>query len=149
MKRYRTWMRQRGVTLIELLIVIVIVAILSAIAVPSYRKHVIRVTRTDAKRELLARASQLERCFTRTNDYTRVDDAGTACAALPYTNPEGTYTISVSNYAAGTFTLTATPQGQQAKDTECKAFTIDQLGNQGVTGTSSATPQGCWAGRAK
>ncbi len=73
------------------------------------------MTRTDAKRELLARASHVERCFTRTNDYRNVDEVGTACAAFPYTNPEGTYRITVSNYAAGTFTLTATPQASRRR----------------------------------
>lgn len=147
MKHYRRWLHQRGVTLIELMIVIVIVAILSAVAIPSYRKHVMRVSRTDAKRELLMLAGRLERCFTRTNNYTRLDDVPNPCLTLPYTVPEGTYRITASNYTANTFLLTATPQGKQANDNDCKAFTLDQLGVQSITGTGTA--QGCWGGRAK
>src|SRR5262249_29419776 len=58
-----------GVTLMELLTVVVIVGILSAIAIPSYRGYVIRANRADAKTGLLATAGSLERCFTRDNTY--------------------------------------------------------------------------------
>ncbi len=71
MKHYRNWLRQRGVTLMELMIVVVIVGILSAVAIPSYRRYMVRVKRVDATRELLSLAQRLERCYTRTNDYTR------------------------------------------------------------------------------
>lgn len=137
--------RQHGVTLIELLIVVAIVAILMAVGIPGYRQHMIRVKRTDAKRELLQVAGRLERCFTRTNDYTVADNAGTDCVTLPYTNAEGTYQIS-GNITAAAFALTATPQGGQANDGACNAFTLNQLGTQGVTG--SGTAAGCWGGRA-
>src|SRR6478609_11233566 len=87
--------RMRGVTLVELLTVVTVVGILSAIAIPSYTNYVVRVTRTDAKRGLLDYSSRLERCYTRGNDYT-LKEAGSAdaCVALPTDNPEQTYTIS-------------------------------------------------------
>lgn len=136
--------RQRGVTLIELLIVIVIVSILASIAIPGYRAYVIRVNRIDGKSRLLSFASRLERCFTRTNNYTISGDAGgAACLALPFTNPEGTYTFT-GNIQALAFTLTATPINGQAQDTKCTTLTIDQTGLQGATGT--LTPLQCWSG---
>jgi type IV pilus assembly protein PilE len=144
MTRYPGSMRQRGVTLMELMVVMVVVGILAAIAIPSYRQYVIRATRTDAKTELLGLASRLERCFTRTFNYTRMDDVPNACVTVPYTMTEGTYTIT-GNIAAATFTLTATPQAGQADDALCGAFTINQLGQQGITGTGTAV--GCWGGR--
>lgn len=148
MNLYKNWLRQRGITLIELLIVVVVVGILAAIAIPSYRQYVIRVTRTDATRELLSVAQRLERCFSRTNDYTRVDDVPTACVTLPYTNAEGTYRIeNVAAMTATTYSIRAVPQGGQADDTLCGSFTLNQLGQQGVTGTSAGDPRGCWGGR--
>jgi type IV pilus assembly protein PilE len=130
----------------ELMVVMVVIGILAAIAIPSYRQYVIRSTRTDAKRELLGLASRLERCFTRTFDYTRLDDVPNPCVTLPQTLPEGTYVITAAPaMTANTFTLVATPQGGQADDADCGAFTIDQLGRQGITGTGTAV--GCWGGR--
>lgn len=135
---------QRGVTLMELMVVMVVVSILAAIAIPSYRQYVIRITRTDATRELLSLAQRLERCFTRTSDYQRLDDVPTACLTLPQTVPGGTYVITgVIN--ANNFVLTATPQAGQAADADCGNFTLNQLSQQGISGTG--TVQGCWSGR--
>lgn len=148
MKQYRKGLNQRGITLIELLVVVVVVGILAAIAIPSYRQYVIRVTRTDATRELLSVAQRLERCFSRTNDYTRLDDVPNPCVTLPYTNAEGTYLIeNAVAMTANTFSLRAVPQGGQADDARCGSFTLNQIGQQGVTGTSAGDPRGCWGGR--
>ena len=61
--------RQRGMSLIELMIVVVIVGILAAIAIPSYRAYVIRSNRADAKVALLSTAQNLERCYTNSTPY--------------------------------------------------------------------------------
>ena len=136
--------RQQGFSLIELMVVVAIVAILVRIAIPAYRQYAMRVKRVDATRELMSVAGRLERCYTRTNNYTRLDDVPNVCVTLPYTNAEGTYVIS-GTITANAFSLTATPQAGQANDTKCAAFTINQLGQQGITG--SGTAQGCWGGR--
>lgn len=129
--------RQAGMTLIELMIAVLIVGILAGIAIPSYRSHVIRVKRADAKVALISTAQTLERCFTRFNAY---DNA--ACnTGLPFNTPDDTYTIS-GVIAANTFTLTATPQGGQAKDTDCANFVLNQAGTQTVSGSKPATE--CW-----
>jgi type IV pilus assembly protein PilE len=133
---------QRGVTLIELMIVMVVVGILAAIAIPSYRNYVIRVKRTDAKRELMSYSSRLERCFTRGNDYTAA--ACTIDFTGGITNAEGTYTTTAV-MDANTYTLTAAPQGGQADDTSCGSFTINQAGVQGIIG-GTLTAQQCWSG---
>ena len=138
--------RERGVTLIELMITVVIVAILAAIAYPSYTQYVLRSHRTAAKTALHDMASRQERFFTSTNAY------GTTLAALGY--PAGAsvpvpdasnhyYDLSINAVTATTYTLQAAPAGSQVNDAECGTFTLDQLGNQGmVGGTSSA--QTCW-----
>ncbi|HYP81350.1 MAG TPA: type IV pilin protein [Steroidobacteraceae bacterium] len=137
--------RMRGVTLVELLTVVTVVGILSAIAIPSYTNYVVRVTRTDAKRGLLDYSSRLERCYTRGNDYTLKEAASTdPCVTLPETNAEKTYTFT-GDIVQNKYTLTATPINGQTRDTKCKAFTLTQAGEQNVTGPSG--PHKCWEGR--
>jgi type IV pilus assembly protein PilE len=136
---------QRGVTLIELLIVVAIVGLLAAIAIPSYRRYVVRSNRTDAKTALLATAQALERCYTNSTPYTYNGAVCTAAVTIPFTVPSGTYVVSVNFPDAQSYALTATPQGTQAtQDAECANFTLTQTGAQNVTGTLNATPQRCW-----
>ncbi|MCU0976322.1 MAG: type IV pilin protein [Steroidobacteraceae bacterium] len=132
--------RQRGITLMELLIVIVIIGLLASIAWPSYRQQVVRSNRTDAKVALEQSRQGLERCFTRFNSYAD----GTGCELeFPFDVASGNYTISVERDAT-TFTLTATPQGgQAAQDAECANFTLDERGQRGISGTGDA--QRCWS----
>ncbi len=73
--------KQRGVTLIELVVVVMIVGILAAVAVPSYRNYVIRSQRSDAKDALLALATQQEKHYLQCNAYSEILDAATDCAA--------------------------------------------------------------------
>ena len=73
--------RQRGVTLIELVVVTVIVGILAAIAIPSYRIYILRSQRSDAKDAVLALATQQEKHYLQCNAYADVIDAATDCAA--------------------------------------------------------------------
>jgi type IV pilus assembly protein PilE len=138
--------RQAGVTLLEWVVAVLMIAILIAIGIPTYRHHVLRVKRSDAPRELLTLAHQLQRCHKRTGSYVRRDDGPDACATLPYAIPESDYRIS-GDIGADTFLLKATPTGRQTADEHCGAFTLDHLGQQGVTGTSAADPRGCWGGR--
>jgi type IV pilus assembly protein PilE len=128
---------QQGVTLVELLVVIMIVGILAGIAIPSYRQYTIRVRRADAKIALTNAAQLLERCFTRFNAY---NNAG-CTLAVPYLTPDGTYNIT-GNITAANFALTATPQGPQATDTDCANFSLNQTGAQTVSGTKTAIQ--CW-----
>jgi type IV pilus assembly protein PilE len=135
--------KHRGFTLVELMIVVLIIGILSAIAVPGYRQYVLRVARTDAKRDLLSNAQTLERCFTRFNAY---DNA--ACVILvpagPVNNPESTYALS-AQLTPNNFLLTAAPINGQVDDTECGSLTVDQAGRQNITGTGVALS--CWSSR--
>ena len=62
--------RARGVTLIELLITVAIVAIIAAIAIPSYNNYVLRAHRTEAKSALLSMAAAEERFYSTNNAYT-------------------------------------------------------------------------------
>ena len=128
--------RSAGFTLIELMIVVGIVAILAAVAIPSYQESVRRGRRADARVAMTNLATRLERCFTQFGAY----DADDCEIASPVDSPEGFYELSVETEAA-TWTLTAEPQGAQADDQACGTFTLTNTGQRDVSGT---TPERCW-----
>lgn len=114
--------------MIELMIVVVIIAIIAAIAIPNYRQSVRKANRTEAKTTLSIAAQLLEKCFTEVGSYTTTkgcpDDA-TLLAAGTITS--GMYTIA-SQRTDSNFTITATTAAGQVDDTGCKKFTISSTG---------------------
>jgi type IV pilus assembly protein PilE len=142
---------QTGFTLIELMIVVVIVAILAAIAIPIYQRQIMESRRTSAKSALLDVASREEKYFSTNNAYTNtLTTLGypTATVTVPNNIPASDYyTIAVNLTGATTastnFTATATPiaGSSQASDV-CDIFTITDLGVQGNNGGTQTTK--CW-----
>ena len=143
--------RQRGVTLIELVVVVMIVGILAAVAIPSYRTYVIRSQRSDAKDALLALATQQEKHYLQCNTYAEILDNATDCAAgeiqAADVSKNGWYDLDVPNGDATTFTVRATAiNGEnQWQDTECRTFLVDQAGVRTATddGGTDNTAE-CW-----
>ena len=135
--------RQHGMTLVELLIVVTVVGILTALAVPSYRGHVIKATRADGQIELLAQATALERCFVNLNAYNH--SACTTASGFPKTVAGGRYQITAPTLTAGQFVLAAAPQGVQVKDTKCKTLTLNSRMERGVSDGASDTAAKCWS----
>ena len=118
--------KQKGFTLIELMIVVAIIGILAAIAVPQYTDYVTRSRRADGQSTLLQVAQELERCYTQFSAYNNASCAVVGAGGVSQTSPEGYYVVAASGGAlsASAFTLTATPQGAQAtNDSDCTTQT--------------------------
>lgn len=133
-------MKNVGFTLIELMIVIGVLAIVTAIAIPAYNNQVQKARRSDAHSALMNASQTLERCYTRFNVY---NDAGCTYADGP--SPEGFYDIT-SAITATTYTLTATPTGAQAADaSKCPSLGYDHLGRKFVGDAEiPPDPNRCW-----
>lgn len=141
--------RQRGFTLLELMMVVAILGILAAIVYPSYTEYVRRAQRAEARSQLMAAAQLMERNFTMNNSYAGVGPAQLAAASLnqsPRPPAAAVYNINVATTAT-TYILQAVPGGAMAGD-RCGAFQIDQTGQQGAAGaTTGALVAECWGGR--
>lgn len=116
-----------GFTLIEAMIVVGILAIVVALAYPTYIDQVRKARRADAESSLLAAAQLLERCFTRLNTYA----VAAGCPDPTGASQDGYYQITLDEDTSGatTYTLVATPQGDQASD-PCGIYSLDHLGNK-------------------
>ena len=142
---------QAGVSLLELMIVVAIVGIVSAIAFPSYMEYVVNTKRTVATSTLLQVADRQQQFFMDNKQYTNdLTDLGFAANPLVLADDstvaaagdeDAVYSISLSNIAATTYTITAAPlHGQATRDTDCASLTLNQSGARG----SSAGGSDCW-----
>jgi len=136
----RSLVRMRGVTLLELMIVVVIISILATIAFPSYQRQVMRTHRVDGKAALLQVGQDLERCYTRFSSYV---NAGCP-VSLPEDSPEEYYVVSATAISPSAYTLAAVPQGVQAEDSDCGTLVLTSSGLQGSQGDASDDANGCW-----
>ena len=130
--------RSQGFSLIELMIAVAIIGILAAIAIPMYSDYVTRSRRADGQASLMQVAQELERCFTQFSKYNNNSCVVVAGGTVNETSDQRFYVISASggNLTESTFTLTATPQNEQADDTDCTALTLTHLGVE--------NPGSCW-----
>ncbi len=121
---------EQGVTLIELMIVVVIVGILAAVAYPNYRDHVTRSKRTEAKAALLQIATNQERHYLNNNQYTtNLEDLGFPVANNYLTDSEA-YIVNVTAADARSYTAQAVYQEGGAEDARCNTFTINATGDK-------------------
>jgi type IV pilus assembly protein PilE len=128
-----------GFTLIEIMIVVVIVAILTGIALPAYQQYARKAKRADAHSALLRIATLQEKFFSNNNQYA-TSTVALGYAANPAASNEGYWAITIATAGAPpmSYTLTAAPAGGHV-DTDCATITLTS------TGVRSSTPDpNCW-----
>ena len=138
--------RMRGVTLIELMIVVVIVGIIATMAFPAYRRYVIRADRADATTALLQLAAAQERWYLNHNSYTAsLPDLGFGSVT-----EGGKYALAIETADARGFQARADAIAGQVDDDKCPVFAIDhrgfRYGGGGPVGPATNEPD-CWRGR--
>jgi type IV pilus assembly protein PilE len=142
-KTRKSPVKKRGFTLIELMIVITVIGVLSAIAYPSYTQYVIRGKRSEGRAALLDTAAKLERYYSDRSRYSDTDNSFPVAPALTNfstTTETGKYTLTIATAGTRqTFTLTAAPS---FADPVCANLTFTQAGTKGVSGTGSVAD--CW-----
>ncbi|HUY02950.1 MAG TPA: type IV pilin protein [Rhodocyclaceae bacterium] len=133
---------QRGFTLIELMVVLVVIAVLSAIALPSYTSYVTRGKIPNATSNLAAKRVQMEQWFMDNHTYVGAPACNTDTASSKY------FVFSCATAPTTTsYTLQAVGTGSMAGFT----YTVDQGNNQTTSIVAPApsawilaTPSGCW-----
>lgn len=136
-------MTERGFTLIELLIAVALIAILAAIAYPSYTEHLRKTRRAEIAALLVEEAHRLERFYSRAGQYTNTQ--GPPVREHEVSVGNGFYAIEAERSEQG-FKLVAIPMAEtlMAGD-RCGGFVLENTGkrdNVGVSGDASV--QGCW-----
>jgi type IV pilus assembly protein PilE len=144
--------RQRGFTLIEMLIVVAMIAILAAIALPNYRDYVTRGRLVEATAGLADARVKMEQYFQDNRSYP------SGCVIAP--NAPGAnnvqlmalknFTLVCAGLGASTYTVTA--NGNAGGPMDGFSYTIDQDNNKTSTfsgtgasaGWTSASPNNCW-----
>lgn len=136
--------KQRGFTLIELMIVVAILGVLASIALPAYQQNVRSGARSEAQSLLVQVAASQERFYSDNNSYSTNANPLASPAEATVTSERGFYQVAVAACGGGTiatcFVATATPQGNQTADS-CTTLTITNTGLKGATGDSAAN---CW-----
>lgn len=139
--------RQKGFTLMELMVTVAIIGIVAAVAYPSYIKSAYKGRRAEGKAAIQQAAQLLERCYANYGVYNSGNCAEVATlTAGILSQPHNYYTIT------GTITgtsyivaATAKSSGAQAGDTNCTILTINNVGQQGSgNATSTTDANGCW-----
>jgi type IV pilus assembly protein PilE len=138
---------QRGVTLIELMTVVVVLAILASIAVPAYRSYLLRSHRTDATIALLRIQAAQEKFFLQNmryaDDLTAAPPGGLGASAV---SDEGRYDLILERRGANGYRARAVPRpgGGQTDDTKCTELSIDEAGVRDAAGAASNPRAECW-----
>ena len=137
--------RQAGFSLVELLVVLVIMGVLSALALPGYTRYVQRGNRTEVMAALLEAQHFMERYYSANGQYLSPANAVPMLPQRLQRIPlQGTvrYQLSVREATANSYLLQAVPEGSMADDV-CGSLTINQTGLRGVLNSTNSVSE-CW-----
>ena len=145
----------------EMLVVVAIIGILSAIAIPAYQAHIVNGTRSVAIAGLMDLANRQEQFYLNNKTYTAsmsnlgytvglvFDLAGDSAVALnnnqtlvASTSTDRVYVIKIDSATTSAFSVSAVPQLAQADDTECATLSLNNMSAKTESGTG--TPVDCW-----
>jgi type IV pilus assembly protein PilE len=138
--------KQKGLTLVELMVVVAVMAVVASVAYPLYTNQVQKSRRADAKVALQMVAMEQERFYTLNGRYTANLSSlpGVPSALSGGNSQEGYYSVAVALNSGGqgfSATATAKSSGAQSGDaTNCATFTLNNAGAKGKTGSAS----NCW-----
>ena len=149
--------KQKGLTLIELMVTMAIIGILAGVAWPFYERQSMKNRRTDVIGQLSQLQAELDRCYYSANAAKGFGE-GTyeGCGYLvPATTAQGHYTLNFNVTMDGAlmagkqgvgYTITATPTagGAQVNDDDCAVFTLTSAGVKTAVDSSAATNNACW-----
>jgi len=124
--------KNRGFTLVELMIVVLIIGILASVAYPAYTQYVRKAECSDGIESLLSLAGFMEEYYMNNDTYANA-------TAPNASSPEGYYALSITQQTAFEYKLKATPS-----DTTQKTLELDSLGQKTETGGTAGTAVSCW-----
>ena len=143
-------LRHRGFTLIEVMITVAIIAILGAIALPSYTSYVARGKRADARGQLLQAAQFMQRFYSANDSYVNARSGETVTTAMPSNLQRSPADGALVNYnltiasTATTYTLTMAPvSGSSMAGDPCGSYTLTSTGVRGVAFATKSRDE-CW-----
>src|SRR5210317_1601314 len=117
--------KMRGITLIELMIVVVVIGIMAVIAYPNYREFVARANRNEAKAALLRIATNQERFYLQNNSYTCDMTRLGFPVAAGFVTESRSYTVNVTACDANNFTAQAVYNNADTEAGKCGSFQIN------------------------
>ncbi|WP_338845673.1 type IV pilin protein [Massilia sp. W12] len=138
--------KRQGFTLIELMIVVMVIAIIAGVALPSYTASVKRTARNEARAVLYENQLFMEQLMAANSTYL----VGGNTPVLPFQqSPKGgvaKYQITLVNPMANSYTLKATPVSN-FKEPLCQTFVIDHTGRKTLEGSPTMSVEACWQGK--
>jgi type IV pilus assembly protein PilE len=142
-------MKQNGFSMIELVIVVAIVGLLAAVALPSMQGHMFSAKRSDAYASILEVQLEQQKLRSTCRFYGGAIGAANACGGAAAdtvvaglaNSKEGYYNLALTNASGNSYTISAAAIGNQANDSDCPTITL-AVNNANPDGLK--TPAQCW-----